>query len=267
MRQLLDRINPDHAQAETLRNAALRCIEVAERFGDAKAKMNKGDRYTQAGLSAALREAVPGYAAQLKAARAPIDKLDREVAERRAAMKVKTPDKADLAAAIERAEIRSFLRELPAGERNGLLVGTRDLRILEAALSAPPELSGLAGENMKPVAKQAESNYLSLVYGTEGAAVEALQDVVDEARAIARAARGRIQSESNLDNHAFDGVAGPAEQKAVPWLLKQGNDTVMVCEVDHDGKANYRLATEWEKANGQFFKDLAEYGAAHGDAV
>ena len=141
-RQLLDRINPEHPQAETLRSAALKCIEAAERFADAKSNLNKGDRFTPAGVSAALREMIPGHAMQLKAARAPIDKLDREAKERRSAMKVPTPDKGDLAAAIERIEIRSFLREMPPSERSGLLASTRDERIFHAALSAPPELSG-----------------------------------------------------------------------------------------------------------------------------
>jgi hypothetical protein len=238
---------------------------VAERFAAAKAALARGDKYTPAGVQQALRESIPGYAAQLESARAPISKMKREAQERRAAMSIKAPDKGDLAGAMERAEIRTFLRSLGQTKCAGVLLSTTDKRLLEAALTAPPELSGLAG--MEDVAAQIESRYVEMTHGPEAAAVDALESVVAEADAIARTARGKVQSESGMDSRTFDGIAGPAEKAAAPaWLIRSG-DSVMVCEVAESGTAAYRPATLYEQQSGEYYENLAAYQASRGEAA
>jgi hypothetical protein len=268
-RNLLDRIPANHPQAKTLRAAAEGTIAVAESFAAKKAALQKGNRYTSEGMQQALREMLPDHAAQMAAAKAPITKLQREAKQRREAIKVPTPDPANLAAAIERQEIRSFLRGLPIGERNALLVGTKDERILEAALTAPPELSGLSGEKMRHIAERVETNYLEMKFGTEVKAVAALEDAVAEAAAAAKVARARLAIEADMDERAFAALVGPAEQKgAAPWLVKNGaGDVPQVVEVDDNGTAHYHRATEWEASVGVYYKDVDEWCAAIGEAA
>jgi len=265
VRQLLDRIKADHPKADTLRSAALRTIEVAERFADAKAKMAKGGNLTPNGLNSALRDALPGYAAQLQAARAPIDKLAREARERRAAIRVKQPDPANLAAAIERMEIRTFLREMEPGKRSALLAGTQDVRLLEAALTAPPELIGVVSE---PLVKQTESRYLEMIHGPEAKAVAELEDVVAEANAAALVARSRLQMETGLDSRTFDATVGPAEKAAQPaWLIKSSDGKTVTCEIGADGKGNYHAATPYELESGEYYANEEAFNASRGETA
>jgi hypothetical protein len=270
MRTLLARIKADHPKAAALRSAAERCIEVAERYAATKAEKSNSGKLTAAGMAAELRDALPGYAAQLEAARGPISKLAREAKERRAAIKIKEPDPANLTAAIERMETRTFLRSMEPGERAGLLASTRDKRILEAALTAPPELSGLTG-NLESLAKQVEDRYLEMTHGPEAKAVSELEDVVAEATAVALVARGKIQSETGMSAREFDNIAGPAEKAAAPvWLFKNigtdGVERTWVREMSDDQQraVSHRPATAYELEHGEHYADFDAYRASRG---
>lgn len=269
MKELLDRIKSDHPQSTSLRSSAEKMLDVAERFRAEKATMTKSGKYTDTGLHSALREKLPGYAAQLEAAKVPLAKLKRETAQRRAAIKVNTPDPSNLAGVLERAEIRTFVRSMPAGERNALLACTRDMRILEALLTAPPELSGLAGPSMKQLAELVETTYFELTYGPEAKELDAIEEIVAAADAVAKIARNTLRQEVDLDERAFAALVGPAEKgAAAPWLLKHSGDPyVRVVEVGENGRATYRQATPYEIEVGIYYKDVAEWRAAQGEAA
>jgi hypothetical protein len=63
---------------------------------------------------------------------------------RRANLQIKAPDPANLASAIERMEVRTYVRSMSPGERvTTLLNPDCDDRILEAVLNAPAPLAGV----------------------------------------------------------------------------------------------------------------------------
>lgn len=255
---------PKHPRAEPVYAAVAEFAKIANDFTAAKASLKSGDRLTARGVNDALNDALPGYAARLAAARKPIDALAAEAKTRRAAMKVKEPDPANLAGAIQQQEIRSWLRSLEPIERARVLTATDDLRILEAALSAPPNLSGI---DQGEIADRVEAKYLQIAHAAGLAEVAELERLAAEATAAALTARGELQRTSELDERSFTAKVGPAQSKAaLPWCRRDG-DRMLVVEIDDSGRASYRPATEWEAKAGVEYANLAEYNAAIGKAA
>ncbi len=269
MRQLLERIDVNHPAGKGMRAAASALLDIADSFSARKAAIHADGKLTTEGKQAALRAALPTYAADMQRARADIAKAKREVAMRKKAMVMPAKDPADTRGAIQDMEIRQFVRSLPVGERFGLLQTTKDPRILEAALAAPPEVVGMVGPMAEAVAKRVEENYAQIKFGAELSEVESLAAVVSNADAIAGAARGVLRSGADMDERSFTALVGPAEKAAAaPWLVGDKSKP-QVCEPnDETGLASYRQPTTWEAANGVFYKDAAEWKAAHidGDA-
>jgi hypothetical protein len=191
--------------------------------------------------------------------KAPVAKARAEIKSRRDALVVKAVDPTNLAAALERQEIRAWVRSLDLGVRQSVVLATKDRRILEAMLTAPPELSGIANPK---AAAEIEARYLELEYPSELVAIEALDSVVAEAEAALHVARNEMRSVVDIDmhQHDFDELMRPVETHR-PWLTKDG---LQVVEVLPDGRAGYRKATETDIANGVKYENLAAYQAAQG---
>jgi len=247
--QFLSRI-PNHPKADVAKAAVAEFAKVANEFVASKTSLKSGNRLTPEGVNAAIRDALPGYAARLAAARRPIDAMAKEAKARRVAMKVKEPDPTNLAGAIHQTEIRGWLRSLEPLERAKMLTATSDLRVLEAALSAPPQLSGVYSTE---ITDRAEARYVELAHADEMAQVQELEQLANEATAAALTARGEMRFAAEMDEATYTGIAGPAESKALlPWLVDNGGKP-MVVEVDAvSGLANYRPATEWEAKAGVY---------------
>lgn len=252
---------PKHPRAESMSAAITEFAKIANDFTAAKVTLKSNDRLTARGVADTLQDALAGYAARLQAARKPIDALAVEAKTRRAAMKVKEPDPANLAGVIHRQEIRAWLRSLEPIERVRVLTATSDLRVLEAALSAPPELSGI---EQVEIADRVEAKYQQLAHAAELAEVAELDRLVAEATAAALTARGELQRTAEMDDRTFTAKVGPAESKAaLPWI-KKDNDRVLVVEIGDNGSASYRPATEREARAGIEYANLAEYNTARG---
>jgi hypothetical protein len=254
---LVNRV-PNHPQAAAVKAAIAACLSLGEEFKGKRAELERDQRFTTMGRRDELKAALPGHARKLGAAASSIQKLRAEIKQRRAALQIPAPDRSDLAGAIERMEIRSWLRGLVAMARESVLRTTTDTRILHAAVSAPPELSGL-NLNNSDIANAVERRALEMANAEEMQSIDDLEEVVAVGEAAVQIARGDLQSAAELDGREFEHIVGPAERGAGrPWLLKDG-DRVQVCEVLPDKTARYRPATEYEKAEGRFYKNLAEY--------
>ena len=247
--QFLSRI-PNHPKADVAKAAVAEFAKVANEFVASKTSLKSGNRLTPEGVNAALRDAIPGYAARLAAARKPIDAMAKEAKARRVAMKPKAPEASNLSAAIERQEIRQWLRDMNPGDRMQALTATTDRRVLQAALTAPMQLSGITD---KDSADRIEAHWLDLAHADEMAQVQELEQLANEATAAALVARGELRMTAEMDEVTFTSIAGPAESKALlPWLVDNGGKA-MVVEVDAvSGLANYRPATEWEAKAGVY---------------
>jgi hypothetical protein len=136
---------------------------------------------TAAGKKAALRSFVEQQMLKgLKEAETGLAKAAADVAAKRAAIGAPSIDRSDIAGALLRQEIRSVLRQQPAGAALALVAGSKDPRVLDAVLEAPAELSGLSAGELAVV----EDRLVAARHPEEFAQIE--ED--EEAIALARSA-------------------------------------------------------------------------------
>src|SRR5258706_3249789 len=179
---LLDRLPKDHPLTPSMRTAMVAALATAEQFSGHKIALASDGRMTQLGQRQALTDALTGkYGKALVRAKAPVVKARKEIEAELAALVIKPVDPANVAAALERQEIRAWVRTLDLGVRQSVVLATKDRRILEAVESAPPELSGFAGD--AALASKIEDRYIELTYPDRLASIEAKNAVVAEAEA------------------------------------------------------------------------------------
>ena len=158
------RINPGWDKFTRLSTSAKIAINVAETVTATATEIAKDEKLTPVGRTDAVRKAAKEAAARLRDAEA---RAAAELVDLRAdhAKLTQMPaDKADHARAVLRAEIRQWLRAMPAGERIVTLTGEdADPAILDAALSGPPALAGLTPETVDTV----RARYIELVHPGE----------------------------------------------------------------------------------------------------
>jgi len=275
---LIDRV-PDHPLAATIKNAMVDALTAAEAFRLHNASLKKAGTLTTIGQRQALQEEFTKNAARrVVRAADPIRKARKDIQHRREGLTIKAIDPANVTATLDRQEIRAWLRSLDLNARQATLHTTKDKRILEAVVTAPPELSGILelGPAAEGVANSVEARYLEMEYGSEMRELEALDRVVSEGEAVAAIARNDLMSELELDQREFNELMRPIEQGVGrPWLIKRpriagsgrAEDDVIVCEILPDGSASYRDATAEDQAAGVFYRDAAEYRAASGLAA
>jgi hypothetical protein len=254
---LLNRLPPNHPLAPSMRTAMIDALAAGEQFADHKSTLSKDGRMTPLGQSQALKDALTNtFGKALARAKAPVAKARAEYKTRKAALTVKPVDPANVAAALERQEIRSWVRSLDLGVRQAVVLATKDVRILDALLSAPPELSGIVDAVL---AGKVESRYVELVFPGELAELEAMDDVIAHGEAAVAIARNEMRTLIDVHPHDFDEMLRPIEVTR-PWLVDGGRQ---VCEFV-DGKPTYRLADDLDRADGVPYKSFSEWQAAQG---
>ncbi|TGS95275.1 hypothetical protein EN814_16360 [Mesorhizobium sp. M2D.F.Ca.ET.171.01.1.1] len=269
---------------EKLRQAAVDCLNVADRYKARSEAIRADANLTQVGRTKALKdEATNAYLPSLKAAFLPIAKALGDAAEARKAFSIPAPDQSNIAAAMERQEIRSWLRGLDPVARLKVLMGDIehggpagiDERLVDAALSAPPALSGLEQHYEKVLEATLDRRF-----GEKIAAVRAAEEIAQAAEAAMLVAKNDIKSISGVDDKTF----GAMERHGVdtPWLKKvsqtgtrmpngdfvgsaSGTDRREYVAVFTPGKAtdNVREATADELARGKYYSNFDEYRADH----
>jgi hypothetical protein len=254
---LLDRL-PNHPLSALMRTAMITALAAGEEFAQHKSRLARDGRLTPQGRQEALKAALTNtFGRVLVRAGASVRKARKEITSRRAALTIKPVDPANVSAALERQEIRSWIRQLDLGTRQGVVLSTKDRRILEALLAAPPELSGILDAGL---AEKVEQRYLEVVYPAELAELEAMEAVVAEGETALHIARSDMQTVSDLHAHDFSELMRPIEQNAGrPWLLDGDRQ---VCEIV-DGKPRYRVADDSDRANGVRFENFEAYQRAN----
>jgi hypothetical protein len=259
---LIDRVPKNHQLSSSMTAAMVAALAASEGFSGHKVALASDRRMTELGQRQALQEALTGNHGKAWArAKAAVVRARKEIEAERNGLIIKPVDPANFAAAVERQEIRSWVRQLDQGVRGSVVLATRDRRILEAVVSAPPELSGFGGD--AALAGQIENRYFELVYPDKLAAIEAKNAVVGEAEAAVGIAYNDLRNTIDLHPHDFAELMKPIETIR-PWLTI---DRTQVCEVDGNGRASYRKATEADLADGVEYKNYDEYKAAQGLAA
>jgi hypothetical protein len=141
--------------------------------------------------------------------------------------------------------------------RQSVVLATKDRRILEALVTAPPELSGIAGAS---AASEIESRYVEIVYPSELASIAEAEAVVSEAEAAVGIAYNELRQVLDVHPHDFSELMRPIETIR-PWLI---DDDKQVCETGSDGRPIYRKATDEDRAFGVRYENFEAYKAAQG---
>ncbi|TGP55774.1 hypothetical protein EN868_11670 [Mesorhizobium sp. M2D.F.Ca.ET.225.01.1.1] len=235
---------------DALRQAAAACLDVADRFNARATAIKTDPSFTEIGRQKTLKDdAAKNYLPGLKAAYAPIARALADAKSRRAALAIPAPDPTNIAAALERQEIRAMVRGMSPNERFAFVTGTADERIADAILSAPGCLSGL----MDVQFGQLRDLVVDRRFGGQIAEIREAEETAEAAQAAMLVARNDIKAAIGLDGKAFDDF----EKKAVPtpWLLNEGQKIVKVIP----GQGAYPAATADEIALGKFYANTAEY--------
>lgn len=247
-----------------MRAAAAKSLAAAEKLAAKKTELARSGTLTEAGVRAALKDALPTIVREHQAAAAPIAKLAAQAKAKRDGLGVRSADPTTPAAVIEqanRAEIRAWLRTLPPAEMAQLAMSTEDARILESMLSAPPELVNLRG-NQRDLAEKIEQRYLEMTFPAELAEAERLEQAAAEAADVAKVALNEIKAVADVDAHTFAQIEA---RIGAPWLIKNTN-SVQVVDFGDDGKVNYRDASPAEIESGVYYKNETEWRAARAAA-
>jgi hypothetical protein len=251
---ILDRFNKyAHPKTAALVRSAEHCLTIAEQFANQRARLDADNHLTAAGRSAKLTDSLTKqFARDMRDARAPIEAAAKDVERLRGNIKPTAVDRTDVVAAMERAEIRAFIRGLPSGDKIAALLKQADPKILDAVLDAPAALSGVPEEHYAR-AKTAREEQL---HGPQLREIDALKAVVDEANAAATIARADLAAVVEMDQASFDKLVMPIEKKAAaPWLLKQGDRVVVVVP----GATTYQDADTDQLREGKFYADMQAY--------
>ena len=247
---LLNRLPKGHPLTPAMRDAMIAAAAASEGFAGHKIALQSDGRMTPRGQQDALREALTGNHGKAWArANAAVQKARKEIEAERAALVIKPVDPSNFAAALERQEIRAWVRQLDLGVRQSVVLATKDRRILEAVVSAPPELSGFASD--AKLASKIEDHYFELAYPDKLVSIEAKNDVVSVAEAAMHVQRNELRSTISVDMHPrdFDEMMRPIE--TIRPLVT--HDRTQVIGKRADGMATYRPASPDESENGELF--------------
>jgi hypothetical protein len=253
---------PEHKHSDTVKTAMAACLGVGERFAARRAELETSGKLTPAGVGAAMRDETAKALKDLVKAHAPIKSIAEQAKARRDGLKVKAIDRTDVAGAIERMEIRQFMRGLDIGERRTVAMTTKDPRLLEAMLSAPPELSGFK-ESQPQLLADIEQRYFNPVYGADLAAIDATDAVTAEGDAAYKVAASDIQRAAEIGEREFAALLGTAERKeGAPILMRNSvNGDVIRIFPEKRGSSDFqRAATKEEIEEGRILT-AAEYEA------
>jgi hypothetical protein len=109
-------------------------------------------------------------------------------------------DATDLAAAMLRQELRTYLRGLDLSERMTALTDKPDPAMLAAALEAPAALSGLTAETRAHV----EEAYVQANHARTLNAMDDREEALAVVGAAAQIAVMEVRSHGGIEPHAFD---------------------------------------------------------------
>jgi hypothetical protein len=239
---------PDHPLSASMKDAMIAALAASEQFSGHKIGLASDRRMTELGKSQALKDELTNrFGKQLARAKAVVTKARAEIDAERAALVIKPVDKTDIAAALERQEIRAWIRQLDLGVRQSVVLATKDVRILEAVTSAPPELSGFAGD--AAFASKVEDRYIELTYPDKLADIEAKSGVVAEAEASMHISRNDMRATVDMHQRDFDALMKPVE--VIRPVLT--SDRKQLIEIDAAGRASYRPASQSDIDNGIVF--------------
>lgn len=164
-----------------LETAFRHAVHFAESIPNHRAEVAQPGTLSAKGIADAVRSrAAEKVVPELRRAAWEVEKAGNDLTNQRLRLAVPKPDKADVAGAVLRSEIRTFLRGMSQGERVGAVM--TDPEFLVAAFEGPAALSGLTNDLRAELEER-------MIQQQHGDAV-ALMDDAREAIALTDAAIG-----------------------------------------------------------------------------
>jgi hypothetical protein len=192
-----------------LERSYLEAIDAAPKVSARKAELTASGKYTDAGVIEQLIPAAVDEARRLRRGQNAAARAKAELVKRRNGMRLKEPDRTNPAAAIERMEIRSWLRSLSQDERDRLFLGGGervDPAVIEAVISAPPELSGVAASHLKLMRER----LLEAQFPDVAGELADLEKAIDVTERAVDASAAEILKEVGVTREKFDQLAEAA---------------------------------------------------------
>jgi hypothetical protein len=248
---------------EKLQSVYLSGFDAIDRFDAKRNELSADKRYTDAGRKDHLLEfAAKELAVSLHRGRQTIARAKQDLAEHRSKLQPPKPDKTDVAGAILRQEIRSWLKGMGIEEQSKLFAerGTNlDPDIALAIAEAPVELSGVAPSQRSRVIDR----LLRAEHGDAVDEIATIEAAIEKAETVVEASRELLSLDATSgDRKLFDEHAAPYERQAdAPWLQRDGSGNVYVVDL---AKGVRRSPTAEEMASGIFYENYEQYAADKG---
>lgn len=250
-----------NATISTLSKAFKDASDIAMKVEERRSQIAQPGTLTHAGVKAEMVKWVQGEGASVARAKVTMARVKREVEQRRSKLALQGPDKTDVAGALLRQELRSWLRGMQPSERVAMLSDPKvDRDIALAVLEAPAALTGVT-ETLRENMIESSLEKLHPDAMKEIAEIETAIEMVGNA---VRAASKEIQS--NLKISEFETNELLAGIKFAKLIRETGlNEETGAREdrffVNDTEKMVRRRATPDEIENGIIVNDPASTGS------
>jgi hypothetical protein len=244
-----------------LEQAYLSGLEAVDRIEEHTRSNVASGKLTPEGVKdASLKFALSDLVPVLHKSRSTIKKAKAEVTERKAKLKVEGPDKSDVAGALRRMEIRTFLRNMRPDDQSEYFRSYGDdlpAEVAIAVLELPPEFSGVPKSRHDLMGARA----LEAQHGPEMAAIAELEDAVAVAESAVETGRDEVRLEAGApDEGRFNELAAKFEKQDAPWLRRRkdasGAEEIRVVDIVRGVE---RRATPDEIERGAFYQDYDHF--------
>ncbi|WP_095201647.1 hypothetical protein [Mesorhizobium carmichaelinearum] len=203
----------DRADLAKLSGAFSKALSFIEAVPKSRTTLAGPGNLSPKGLNEAVRAiAAEKVVPELRRAQFEAEKAANGIKNDKARMAVPKPDKADIAGAILRQDIRAFLRG--SDKRLDLIQNNQDLAI--AAFEGPPELSGLTHEQRGHLQRDIiEKTHGAALQAIESAqeATELLQAAIEMAVGSVKTAGGFPEGQDHLFNSWMNAASASVERE------------------------------------------------------
>lgn len=240
----------DNTNAPGLRDAVLSAGGVSEAFKLHAINIRNDQTLSPIGRTSAIQDAIRSqYSPAFQKAIGPLGTGGATLLDMKAKFIIAPSDPSNIVAAMMASEVRQMVRAMDPIARLSFALGATDERIADAILTAPATLSGLDDHSFDQVSE----TVLKRRFGPQMAAVDALQDALDAAKAATDVLMNDMRVASGLDERQFSQACGADPVGGISWLLNDGSRVLRVTPGTDGKNTTYRPATPGEISVGKYY--------------
>ncbi len=206
---ILSRIPRDKSFSERAVHAAEAIFGVGERLQTLKATLDDDRNLSEEGRRTKFAEGATALLKDFAKASRPVRVALNHAKAQRDGLQPTKVDKTDVVAAMQREEVRAFMRTLPVGQR--IATAMADPAVGEAVLDgSSPALSGLDARQVGEL----RDGYLQQKFGSQIAEISSLEEVFTEVANASYLVRKSLAEATGLPPILFEERMAPIEQEA-----------------------------------------------------